>query len=84
VLLIFTFGIAFNMVQANAIGSILSGAHTISTHWTATVLMVLAAPVLFGGVRRVARLSGYVLPVMALGYIVIALIILSPASTFLA
>ena len=76
VLLIFTFGIAFNMVQANAIGSVLAGAHTVSARWTAVILMVLAAPVLFGGVRRVAKLSGYVLPVMALGYIVIALIVI--------
>jgi alanine or glycine:cation symporter, AGCS family len=76
VLLIFTFGIAFNMVQANTIGDVLKSAHTVSERWTAVVLMVIAAPVLFGGVRRVAKLSGYVLPVMALGYILIALIVI--------
>jgi alanine or glycine:cation symporter, AGCS family len=75
-LLIFTFGIAFNMVQANTIGDVLSGAHTVSTRWTAVILMVVAAPVLFGGVRRVAKLSAYVLPVMALGYLVVALIVI--------
>jgi len=75
-LLIFTFGIAFNMVQANTIGDVLKSAHTVSERWTAVVLMVIAAPVLFGGVRRVAKLSGYLLPVMALGYILIALIVI--------
>jgi len=76
VLLIFTFGIAFNMVQANTIGDVLASAHTVDVRWTAVVLMVLAAPVLFGGVRRVAKLSGYVLPVMALAYILIAVIVI--------
>jgi alanine or glycine:cation symporter, AGCS family len=76
VLLIFTFGIAFNMVQANTIGDVLSSAHTVDVRWTAVVLMLLAAPVLFGGVRRVAKLSGYVLPVMALGYLLVAAIVI--------
>jgi AGCS family alanine or glycine:cation symporter len=76
VLLLFTFGIAFNMVQANTIADVLVNAHSISEGWTALVLAALAAPVLFGGVKRIASVSGYVLPVMALAYLIVALIII--------
>lgn len=75
VLLIFTFGIAFNMVQANAITDVMSGAQRISAPWIAVLLMVLVAPVLFGGVRRVARVAEVVLPVSAGIYVLLALVI---------
>ena len=55
VLLIFTFGIAFNGVQANTIADVLSGAHTVPPIYTGVVLAILAAPVFFGGMRVVAR-----------------------------
>jgi alanine or glycine:cation symporter, AGCS family len=77
VLLLFTFGIAFNMVQANTIADVLVNAHSITEGWTAIALVVLSAPVVFGGVRRIASVSGYVLPVMALAYIVVALIVIA-------
>ena len=73
VLLVFTFGIAFNMVQANAISDVLQGAHEISPTWTSLGLLVLSAPVLFGGLRRVARVAEVVLPLMALLYVLLAL-----------
>ncbi|MEP6561925.1 MAG: alanine/glycine:cation symporter family protein [Nakamurella sp.] len=75
VLLIFTFGIAFNMVQANAITDVMSGSERISAPWIAVLLMVLVAPVLFGGVRRVAKVAEIVLPVMAGIYVLLALVI---------
>lgn len=72
VLLIFTFGIAFNMVQANTIADVLKNAHSVNTGWTAVILMLLAAPVVFGGVRRIAKVAEVVLPVMALVYVLLA------------
>ncbi|GIJ00545.1 AGCS family alanine or glycine:cation symporter [Sediminihabitans luteus] len=75
-LLIFAFGFAFNMVQANTISDVLSTSHGVSSGWTAVLLMVLAAPILYGGVRRVATFAGVVLPVMALVYVGLALVII--------
>jgi AGCS family alanine or glycine:cation symporter len=75
VLLIFTFGVAFNLVQANAISDVLGASQEIPAKWTGVVLMVLTAPVLFGGVRRVAKVAELVLPAMALLYVVLALLI---------
>jgi alanine or glycine:cation symporter, AGCS family len=74
VLLIFTFGIAFNMVQANTIGDVLHNSHSVGTGTAAVILMVLCAPVLFGGVRRIAKVAEYVLPAMAGVYVLLALL----------
>ncbi|RMI12793.1 alanine/glycine:cation symporter family protein [Cellulomonas triticagri] len=76
-LLIFTFGFAFNMVQANTIADTLSTSHEVPVAWTAVALMILAAPVLFGGVRRVARVAEVMLPVMAGAYLLLALVIVA-------
>lgn len=77
VLLVFTFGIAFNMLQANAISDVLNTSHAIEVHWTTIGLVVLSAPVLFGGVKRVAKVAEFVLPLMALAYVTLALVIVA-------
>ena len=77
VLLVFTFGFAFNMLQANAISDVLNASHNIEVHWTTIGLVLLSAPVLFGGVKRVAKVAEFVLPVMALAYVTLALIIVA-------
>lgn len=74
-LLVFTFGFAFNMVQANTIADTLDASHGVPVAWTAVGLVVLAAPVLFGGVRRVARVAEVGLPVMAGAYLLLALVV---------
>lgn len=77
VLLIGTFGIAFTMVQANTIADVLQGGHGVGTGWSALGLMALTAPVVFGGVRRIARVAEVVLPAMALAYVLLALLIIA-------
>lgn len=76
VLLIFTFGFAFNMVQANTIAGVLEAEHGVAAGWTGALLVLLAAPILFGGVRRIARVSAVVLPLMAGAYVLLALVII--------
>lgn len=77
VLLVFTFGFAFNMVQANAIADVLNVSHHVEVHYTTIGLVLLAGPILFGGVRRVARVAEVVLPLMALAYVSLALVIVA-------
>ena len=77
VLLVFTFGFAFNMVQANAIADVLNSSHNVEVHYTTIGLVLLAAPILFGGVRRVAKVAEIVLPLMALAYVLLALVIIA-------
>ncbi|MBO0921640.1 alanine:cation symporter family protein [Cellulomonas sp. zg-ZUI222] len=77
VLLVVTFGFAFNMVQANTIADTLASNHQLPAPWTAVGLMVVAAPVLFGGVRRVARVAEVVVPLMAGTYLLLAVVIVA-------
>ena len=75
VLLVFTFGVAFNMVQSNTIADVLASAHTVDQRWSALVLAALTAPVVFGGVRRIAKVAELVLPLFALLYVLLAVVI---------
>jgi AGCS family alanine or glycine:cation symporter len=77
VLLVFTFSTAFNMVETNAISGVLKSSHGVGTGCTTVCLALLAAPVLFGGVRGVARFAELVLPVVALVYALLALAIVA-------
>lgn len=77
VLLVLTFSTAFNMVETNAISGVLKSSHGIDIRLTAVGLVVLAAPLLFGGVRRVAAFAGMVLPAVALVYTLLAFAIVA-------
>ena len=56
-LAIFTFGLAFNAVQANTIADVLGESFGIPTIVTGIVLALICAPIFFGGIRSVARSS---------------------------
>ena len=73
VLISVTFGFAFNSVQSNTICAAWEGAFGFDHHWVGAGLALLTLLVTFGGIHRIARVSGVVVPVMALGYIVLAL-----------
>ena len=73
VLISVTFGFAFNSVQSNTICAAWEGAFGIDHVWVGVVLAVLTLLIIFGGIHRIARVSSVVVPVMALGYIVLAL-----------
>ncbi len=73
VLICVTFGFAFNSVQSNTICAAWEGAFGFDRHWVGIALTLLTLGVIFGGIHRIARVSGIVVPVMALGYILLAL-----------
>ena len=73
VLISVTFGFAFNSVQSNTICAAWEGAFGADHVWAGVVLTALTLLIIFGGIRRIARVSGVIVPIMALGYIVLAL-----------
>lgn len=73
VLISITFGFAFNSVQSNTICAAWEGAFGIDHAWIGGILTLLTLVVIFGGIHRIARVSGIIVPVMALGYIALAL-----------
>lgn len=74
-LLIFTFGFAFNSVQSNTICAAFEEAFNVSPALMGGILTLLTLAIIFGGIQRIAKVSSIIVPVMALGYIFLALFI---------
>ena len=68
VLLIISYGLAFNLVQANTIGVALTHTFSIGSTPIAISLSILVALVIFGGIRSVANIASTIVPFMALLY----------------
>lgn len=70
-----SFGIG-NLTQSNAIASSLESTFRVSPYVTGIVLSILAAVILVGGIRSISRVSGVVVPLMAVFYIGAGLLVL--------
>lgn len=77
VLLILTFGFAFNSVQSNTICAAFHGAFGWDETLTGACITVATLLIIFGGVRRIAHVSSVIVPIMALGYVGLALVIVA-------
>lgn len=79
VLISVTYGFVFNAVQANSISAAVTNsfnADGMVAKWiVGLILAVLTAVVVFGGVQRIASVTQVIVPVMAVSYIVIGLIV---------
>lgn len=75
ILITLTFGLAFNSVQSNTISHAFSNAYDIPFQWTGIVLTLLTLIVVWGGITRISRFSEIIVPIMAIAYIILALII---------
>lgn len=76
-IVIFTFAFAFNTVQANTIAQALEGTFNLDTMWGGIIIAILTGLVIFGGIKRIANFSSIVVPIMALGYIIVVIIVLA-------
>lgn len=76
VLITLCFGFVFNSVQANTISLAFNNAYGIDRDWMGLILALLTAIVIFGGVKRIARVTEWMVPIMAGGYVLIALFIM--------
>lgn len=72
--LIIAFGFAFNSVQSNSIAAAFSG-YGISPEIIGVTLAVVSGLVIFGGIRSIAKTAEMIVPVMAMGYLVVAFIV---------
>ncbi len=73
--LFFGYGFVFSAVQANTITDALNNAYQIPDTWSGLAIIVLAAMIVVGGLRGIARFAEYVVPFMGIGYVLIALAI---------
>ena len=73
VLIAITFGFAFNSVQSNTICAAWEHAFGIDHTLMGIVLTVVTLVIIFGGIHRIAAVSSWIVPIMAVGYIILAL-----------
>jgi AGCS family alanine or glycine:cation symporter len=76
VLLLVTFGLGFNALQSFTVASSFHDAFGIPTWITDIGLVILLGLIIFGGIKRIAAAAEIIVPVMAIGYILIAVIVI--------
>ena len=75
ILITITFGFAFNSVQSNTICAAFDSAFNIPPIYMGIGITLLTIIIIFGGVHWIANVSSILVPIMALGYILLALFI---------
>ncbi|MFI3280461.1 MAG: alanine/glycine:cation symporter family protein [Rikenellaceae bacterium] len=76
VLLIFTFGFAFNSVQSNTISSAYNTAFGIDPLHSGIAITIFTLFIIFGGIQRIAKFSQSVVPIMAIVYLLMAIVVI--------
>jgi alanine or glycine:cation symporter, AGCS family len=71
-----TYGFVFNSVQSNTISLAFNNSFDISRTTMAIVLAILTAAIIFGGLKRIVKVTTVLVPVMAIFYILLALIVM--------
>ena len=72
ILIIFTFAFSFNTVQSNTICAAFEQAFQVDNTIMGIILTCLTVLIIFGGIHRIAKVSSIIVPLMALGYILLA------------
>ena len=69
------YGFIFSAVQANTITDALNHAYDIPQKYSGYVIIFLAGLIVIGGLRAIARFAEWVVPFMAVSYVLITLVI---------
>ena len=88
--LIVCFGFAYNSIQSNSIVQAVQSAGGLTVekgvsqeqwqvykHIIGAVLVIITAPVIFGGIKRIARVAEGIVPLMASAYLLMALYVVA-------
>ena len=75
ILITLTFGLSYNSIQSNTICSAVNHAFGLNKLAVGVLLAAVGTFIAFGGIRRVARVSSVVVPIMAIGYFILALVV---------
>ena len=76
ILITLQFGLSNNSIQANTICGAMQEAFGFSPLWVGLFLATLALFIVFGGIQRIAQVSAVLVPVMAIGYLLLAIVII--------
>lgn len=72
----FTYGLVFNSVQSNTISLAFASEFDFNKNIMAVILVILTAMVIFGGLKSIANVTQYIVPIMAILYIFLAVFVL--------
>jgi AGCS family alanine or glycine:cation symporter len=72
ILITVCFGLVFNSVQSNTISLAFKEAFGVKTIITGLILSIFTAIIIFGGVKRIAKVSATIVPIMAVAYLLVA------------
>ena len=76
VVMTITFGLTYNSIQSNTICEAMNTAFGFNKTIIGIILTVLSLVVVFGGIHRIAKVSSIIVPVMAIGYLILALYVI--------
>lgn len=71
-----SYGILVPGIQSNTIASSFNTAFNIDPMITGIIVVVLLGVIIFGGVKRIANVADKVVPIMAIAYVILTIIIL--------
>ncbi|OSP55858.1 sodium:alanine symporter family protein [Pseudoruegeria sp. SK021] len=74
--LIASFAIGFNAFQGNTVAGAAQDSLGIDRIWTGLVLAGVTGVIVYGGIHRIAKVADVIIPVMAIGYILMALLVI--------
>ena len=75
ILITITFGLSYNSIQSNTICGAMQEAFGWNPLVVGVVLSVMALFIVFGGIHRIANVSAVLVPLMAIGYFLLAIVI---------
>ena len=76
VLITITFGLPYNSIQSNTICGAMYEAFGWNPLLVGSILSVVALIIIFGGLQRIANVSAVMVPLMAIGYFVLVMVII--------
>lgn len=76
VLITLQFGLSNNSVQANTICGAMNEAFGWNPAWVGAGLAAIGLFIVFGGIQRIAHVSAVLVPVMAIGYVLVAIVVI--------
>lgn len=77
VLLIIAFPLVFNALQSNTVAAAMENGFGVDPRLTGVLIAGLAGLIIFGGVHRITKFAELVVPLMALAYLAIGLVVVA-------
>lgn len=77
VLITFCFGLIFSSVQSNTISLAFNEAYGVNRLFLGLVLTGITGLVIFGGIKRIARVAEIIVPVLAIPYVLMAVYVIA-------